>query len=37
LENKGRIVSSKGQELLDLLSTEIKKELEKNIPELKKY
>lgn len=35
--NRGRIVTKKGRSLLDRLSTEIKKELEKQIPELKKY
>jgi len=33
----GRIIASEGRRLLDLLSTEIKKELEKENPELKKY
>jgi small subunit ribosomal protein S19e len=35
--NEGRVVTSKGRQLLDRLSTEIKKELEKTLPELKKY
>jgi len=35
--NRGRIVTKKGRSLLDRLSTEIKKELEKQLPELKKY
>jgi small subunit ribosomal protein S19e len=34
---RGRIVTRKGRSLLDRLSTEIKKELEKQLPELKKY
>jgi len=34
---RGRIVTTKGRSLLDRLSTEIKKELEKQLPELKKY
>jgi len=36
-KNNGRILSSEGRRLVDSLSTEIKKELEKTIPELKKY
>ena len=36
-KNNGRIVSPEGRRLLDSLSTEIKKELEKTMPELKKY
>jgi small subunit ribosomal protein S19e len=35
--NRGRVVTKKGRSLLDLLSTEIKKELEKQLPELKRY
>jgi small subunit ribosomal protein S19e len=35
--NKGRVVTKEGRRLLDILSTEIKKDLEKEIPELKKY
>ncbi|MDH5450306.1 MAG: 30S ribosomal protein S19e [Candidatus Bathyarchaeota archaeon] len=35
--NKGRVVTQEGRRLLDILSTEIKKDLEKEIPELKKY
>jgi small subunit ribosomal protein S19e len=35
--NRGRIITKKGRSLLDRLSTEIKKELEKQFPELKKY
>lgn len=34
---EGRIVTNEGRRLLDRLSTEIKKELEKNMPELAKY
>jgi len=37
LGNRGRIVTKQGRSLLDRLSTEIKKELEKQLPELKKY
>jgi small subunit ribosomal protein S19e len=36
-KNRGRIVSPEGRRLLDSVSTEIKKELEKIVPELKKY
>lgn len=36
-KNQGRIISPEGRRLLDSLSTEIKRELEKNVPELKKY
>jgi len=35
--NRGRVVTKQGRSLLDSLSTEIKKELEKQRPELKKY
>jgi len=34
---KGRILTGEGRRLLDRLSTEIKGELEKKQPELKKY
>lgn len=37
LRNKGRILTSDGRRVLDRLSTEIKVELEKKLPELKKY
>ncbi|MGQ9460493.1 MAG: 30S ribosomal protein S19e [Candidatus Bathyarchaeaceae archaeon] len=37
LRNRGRVVTSEGRKLLDRLSTEIKRELEKAMPELKKY
>jgi small subunit ribosomal protein S19e len=37
LKNEGRVVTSAGRQLLDRLATEIKKELEKTLPELKKY
>ena len=37
LRNRGRVVTSEGRRLLDKLSTEIKENLEKNHPELKKY
>jgi small subunit ribosomal protein S19e len=36
-KGRGRTVTPEGRKLLDLLSTEIKKELEKENPELKKY
>jgi small subunit ribosomal protein S19e len=34
---RGRTVTKRGRSLLDRLSTEIKKELERQLPELKKY
>lgn len=34
---RGRIVTKKGRQLLDILSAEIKRNLEKEHPELKKY
>ena len=37
LNNKGRIVTGEGRGLLDRLSSQVKKELETSIPELKKY
>ena len=37
LRNRGRVVTSEGRRLLDRLSTEIKKNLEKTQPELAKY
>ena len=37
LRNRGRVVTSEGRRLLDRLSTEIKGNLEKTMPELKKY
>ncbi len=37
LGNEGQIVTNEGRQLLDRLSTELKRELEKTIPELKKY
>jgi len=37
VKGEGRIVTPKGRSLLDSLSTEIKRELEKSIPELRKY
>jgi small subunit ribosomal protein S19e len=37
LKGRGRVVAPEGRKLLDLLSTELKKELEKEKPELKKY
>jgi small subunit ribosomal protein S19e len=36
-KGKGRTVTAQGRKLLDTLATEIKKELEKEKPELKKY
>lgn len=37
VKGEGRTISKEGRRLLDRLSTEIKKRLEKEIPELKKY
>jgi small subunit ribosomal protein S19e len=37
LKNEGKVVTNKGRQLLDRLATEIKTELEKTQPELKKY
>jgi len=37
LRNRGRVVTDDGRRLLDRLSTEIKGNLEKTLPELKKY
>ncbi len=37
IDFRGRVISSEGRRLLDRLSTEIKKELEKENAELKKY
>ncbi len=37
VKGKGRVVTNKGRSLLDKLATEIKKELEKEISELRKY
>ncbi|MFQ6064689.1 MAG: 30S ribosomal protein S19e [Candidatus Bathyarchaeia archaeon] len=37
LRRRGRVLSAEGRRLLDRLSTEIKEELEKKRPELKKY
>ena len=37
LRKKGRVLTGGGRRLLDRLSTEIKEELEKEYPELKKY
>lgn len=36
-KNEGRIVTNEGRQLLDRLSTELKRELEKTIPEIAKY
>lgn len=35
--NQGRVVTNDGRRLMDRISTELKKELKKTIPELKKY
>ncbi|UCG45804.1 MAG: 30S ribosomal protein S19e [Candidatus Bathyarchaeota archaeon] len=35
--NRGRVVTGEGRRLLDRLSTETKRSLEKKLPELKKY
>jgi len=37
IPKEGRIVTPKGQSLVDGVATELKKELEKEIPELRKY
>ena len=37
LRKRGRVLTGEGRRLLDRLSTEIKGELEKKRPELKKY
>lgn len=37
LKNRGRVVTGNGRKVLDQLSAGIKKDLEKEIPELKKY
>ena len=37
LRNRGRVVTGEGRGVLDRLSTEIKRELEKKLPKLKKY
>jgi len=36
-KNEGRVVTSEGRQLLDRLSTELKRNLEKTLPELAKY
>lgn len=36
-KNKGRVLTREGRRALDKLATEIKEELEKKLPELKKY
>lgn len=36
-KNKGRVLTSEGRRVLDKLATETKEELEKTMPELKKY
>ena len=37
LKGRGRVLTSEGRGLLDTIATELKKELEKSIPELAKY
>lgn len=37
LRNRGRVVTREGRRILDHLSAEIKRDMEKKIPELKKY
>jgi len=37
VNKKGRIVSPKGKSLLDAMSGQIKREMERDIPEIKKY
>jgi small subunit ribosomal protein S19e len=37
VDNSGRVVSSKGRSLLDAMSAQIKRELERERPELKEY
>jgi small subunit ribosomal protein S19e len=37
LRNEGKTVTNEGRRLLDRLSTELKREVEKAVPELKKY
>ncbi|MCK4633542.1 30S ribosomal protein S19e [Candidatus Bathyarchaeota archaeon] len=37
LKGQGRALTSEGRKLLDILATELKRELEKSIPELAKY
>ena len=37
LDRKGRVVTGKGRSLLDSLSRQVKKEIVKEVPELKKY
>ena len=37
LRNRGRVVTKEGRRLLDKLSTEVKEDLEKTLPELGKY
>jgi len=37
VEGKGRVISSKGRSLLDAMSAQIKRELERDIPQLKMY
>ncbi len=37
VDKQGRILSKKGRSLLDAMSTQLKKEIEKDIPELKNY
>ena len=37
LKGRGRVLTSEGRRLLDTIATELKREVEKKIPELKKY
>lgn len=37
LKGRGRILTNEGRRLLDTIATEIKKEVEKKVPELAKY
>lgn len=37
IKGQGRVLSSEGRRLLDTIATELKKELEKEMPQLAKY
>jgi len=37
VKGRGRILTNEGRRLLDTIATEIKKEVEKKVPELAKY
>jgi len=37
IKGKGRIITKEGRRILDKVATEVKEELEKSLPELKKY